>query len=511
MNQKPERIRLLCAALILCLAWVWTSPATAASVTPYPRVPGDEASPHFTVTVDGTPVEVCHTAMKVGYAHFAFEGSVKVEITATEAIKSFDLSPHRAGIAAQAEGRTLVFELSKVGWLHLQINGLPRLFLFAEAPEGPPPASGEGGTFDLTRLGVISSEEAVQTEAIQKAIDTVAAKRGVLHVPPGIYRTGELRMKSHLTLHLAAGAILKGTGQPGDHPVGEFGTQLIHFLDCEQVRICGRGVIDAQGRALRLAGENNSASRSKLIRSYRARDIVVEDVILRDSGTWGVHLIESEDLRFSGVKLISNTKHDDPEFPWEMNTDGFDPDNSSRVRIERCFISGNDDSIAVKLRYGARRDISDITFRDNVCWTVKSALKIGTEIYEKKLSRVLFENNDVIHADRGIVAYVYDGGSVEDVVWRGNHHEFIGGDIKAMHMEIKIVDRNGKGQLGRLRIENETFEQEAENPSLFQGVDAGHAVRDVSIVNLQIAGKRCLDAKAARIHISRHADPIDFE
>lgn len=496
------------ALTLLCLL----CPSLAvATLTPYPRVPGDEANPTFVVKVDGSPVEACQTAMNVGYAHFAFEGTVKVEITAQEPIESFDLSPHRAGIVAKAEGKTLAFELSQPKRLHVQINSLPRFFLFADAPEGQVPRSDEGGAIDLTQLGVTSSTDKVQTEAIQNAIDTVAASRGVLHVPPGIYRTGELRMKSNLTLHLAAGAILKGTGNLADHPEGEFGTQFLHFLDCENVRICGRGVIDAQGRALRLSGGNSSASRSKLIRSCRARNIIVEDVILRDSGTWGVHLIESEDLRFSGVKLISNTKHDDPQFPWEMNTDGFDPDNSSHVLIERCFVSGNDDSIAVKLRYGTRRDVSDIVFRNNVCWTVKSALKIGTEIYEKKLSRVTFENNDVIHADRGIVAYVYDGGTVEDVLWRGNHYEFIGGDIKPMHMEIKIVDRKGKGQLRRLRIENETFEREAEKPSLLQGVDADHALTGVVFANLVIAGKKCASSEEARIEVSRHVKDISFE
>ncbi len=318
-------------------------------------------------------------------------------------------------------------------------------------------------------------------------------------------------MKSNLTLHLTAGAILKGTGSLADHPAGEFGTQLIHFIDCENVRITGRGVIDAQGRALRLSGKNASLSRSKLIRSFRARNIIVEDVILRDSGTWGVHLIESEDVRFTGVKLISNTKHDDPAFPWECNTDGFDPDNSSRVLIEGCFISSNDDSIAVKLRYGTRRDVSGIVFRDNVCWSVKSALKIGSEVYEKKLSNVRFENNDVIRADRGIVVYAYDGGTVENVLWRGNHYEFIGGDTKRMLMEVKLNEGEGKGQLRGLLIQNETFEREAENRSKLQGLDAGHELTGVTFENLVIAGKKRLDANDARIEVSRHVKNVHFE
>jgi len=326
-------------------------------------------------------------------------------------------------------------------------------------------------------------------------------------VPPGIYRTGELRMKSNLTLHLAPGAILKGTGSLAEHPVGEFGTQLIHLRDCENVRIQGRGVIDAQGRALRLSGKNVSASRSKLIRSVRARNIVVEDVILRDSGTWGVHLIESENLRFTGVKLISNTRHDDPAFPWECNTDGFDPDNSSHVLIERSFVSSNDDSIAVKLRYGTRHDI---VFRDNTVWTVKSALKIGSEVYERKLSDVVFENNDVIRADRGIVVYAYCGATVENVRWQDNRYEFIGGDIKPMHIELKIGDEAGQGQLRGLLIKDETFEREAERPSKLQGLDTEHVLTGVVFENLTIAGKKRTSVQDARIEVSRHVELVTF-
>ncbi|MFC1718451.1 glycosyl hydrolase family 28 protein, partial [Candidatus Poribacteria bacterium] len=172
-----------------------------------------------------------------------------------------------------------------------------------------------------------------------------------------------------------------------------------YLLDCQNVRIKGRGVIDGQGRALRLSTDNSSNGRMKLIRSLRATDCTVEGVILRDAGTWSIHLIESSDLRFTNYKLISNTILDDPGFPWELNTDGFDPDNSSHVIIENGFISCSDDAIAVKLGNGTRRDMSDIQFRDNVVWTVKSALKIGTEVYNQKMTDIVFENNEVVHAN----------------------------------------------------------------------------------------------------------------
>ncbi|QIF01889.1 glycosyl hydrolase family 28 protein [Roseimicrobium sp. ORNL1] len=500
------------AAFVFVLLLLMASSLARAEVISYPRVPGDAANLDYpSVKVNGTAIDTCSTAMNVGYAHCAFPDKAEIEITTREPIKTFDISPHRAGVVAKAVGNKLVFTLAKPVHLHISVNQLPRFFLFTEEPESSVPKVGEDGVFELTALGVRSSPEEVQTKQLQRAIDEVSARKGTLLIPPGIYRTGELQLKSHLTLYLAPGAVLKGTGKIADHPRSDLGTQLLLLQDCEDVHIQGRGVIDGQGRQLRLSGENSSNSRSKLLRSMRARNITVEGVILRDAGTWGVHLIESEDLRFTNVKLISNTRHDDPTFPWEMNTDGFDPDNSSRVLIERCFISSNDDSIAVKLRYGTRRDCSSIVFRNNICWTVKSALKIGSEVYEKKLSDVTFENNDVIRADRGIVVYAYDGATVEKAVWRGNHYEFIGGDTKRMLMEIKLNEDDGKGQLRDLLIQNETFESEAETPSKLQGLDATHQLENVTFDNLVIAGKKRLSAAEARIEISRHVGEVRFK
>jgi hypothetical protein len=480
------------------------------ALVPYPRVPGDSASADFTVRVNGTDVETVGTDLQVGYAHFAFSGTVRVEITARESIETFDLSPHRYGIDAQADGRTLSFTLTQPRKLHLRINALPRFFVFADGPEPDPPRPGQPGVTDLVSRGVASSPEVVQTTALQQAIDEVAAKRGVLYVPPGIYRCGQLRLKSGLTLYLAPGAILKGTGRIADYPVGELGTQQLDLTDCRDVKILGRGVIDGQGRALRLATQNASAGRSKLIRTLRSANCVVEDVVLRDSGTWGVHLVESSDLRFTNFKLISNTIHDDPEFPWESNTDGFDPDNSSRVLIEDGFISCNDDAIAVKLWYGRRRDMEGIMFRRNVVWTVKSALKVGTEVAERRLSNVAFEGNDVVHADRGIAVYCYRGGTIEDVRWSNNHFEFIGGDIKRINLEIKIVDEQGAGRLGSLLIRDNVFEREAENRSKLQGLDAEHPITGVTFDNLMIAGRSCGDAAAAQLDPPKHVQGLVF-
>ena len=111
--------------------------------------------------------------MKVGYAHFTFSGTVTVEVTVKETIKTFDLSPHRYGISATANGKVLSFKLSQPRKLHLKVNDLSRFFIFAEAPEVNPPQLGQPGVYDLKDYGVSNWGQSAQTSATNSASTNV--------------------------------------------------------------------------------------------------------------------------------------------------------------------------------------------------------------------------------------------------------------------------------------------------------------------------------------------------
>ncbi|MGE5550608.1 MAG: glycoside hydrolase family 28 protein [Bacteroidota bacterium] len=506
----------ICTAALLAMTFAGSLRAAspADGVIAYPRCPGDDVNKDYpSVTVNGMPVDTVMTGMNVGYAHFAFSGTATVEITAREAVGAFDLSPHRYGIKADKSGNKLTFTLSEPRKLHLKVNNLTRFFIFADGPEVNPPRPGQPGVYSLLGYGVISSPGEPQTAKVQKAIDDVAAKGGTLYVPAGIYRTGELRMKSNLTLYLAPGAMLKGVDTLAEFPAGELGTQYIHLLDCENVKIKGRGVIDANGKALRLANLGVSGARTKLVRAYRAKDCTVDDVILRNSGTWSVHLVNSSLLRFTNYKLISATIMDG-KFPEEPNTDGFDPDDSSHILIENGFISTNDDAVAVKLHNGTHQDMDGIVFRGNVIWTCKSALKIGTEVNPgHKMTDIVFENNDIVHADRGIVVYCYRGATIEGPKWIGNYFEYIGDDGKQQNIVLEIKDDKqlGLGYVNNATIKDCTFEKFSPGISELTGGDGTHLIRGVTLENLMIAGQKRMSLSEAKIITNGYVADIVFK
>jgi polygalacturonase len=486
-------------------------------VTPYPRPEGDAANPQYSVAVEGLPVESIATVMDVGYAHFAFDGKVQVKITASEPIETYDLSPHRLKIHATVEGNVLSFELDKPCKLHLRINNLKRFFLFADAPEKDAPQLGDENVFPLTDFGVVSSADVTQTEKIQQAIDAVAAKQGTLCVPPGIYLSGMLQLHGHMQLYLSPGAIIKGTARMEDYQGGRDGSAQFRLTERENVRIFGRGVLDNNGYTMRNQFlPDREPGRVRMFVMRKCQDVLVEDIILRDSGVWCFHMIESTDMQFRNLKIISISRSEaGPDT--NHNTDAFDPDNSSNILMENNFISVDDDPIAIKLKGGQRRDMSNIIFRDNVIWTMCSALKIGTEVHDYTIRDVLFENNDVVHTDTGIVVQCYRGGYVDGVQWINNYFERVGvvannsPHRKGADIYINSRSNDSFGEIRNLLIKDNTFERFSDLPSRIHAKGPTQVVDGVVFDNLMIAGKKRDSAEAARIKIDRDVRNVKFE
>ncbi len=155
--------------------------------------------------------------------------------------------------------------------------------------------------------------------------------------------------------------------------------------------------------------------------------------------------------------------------------------------------------------------MDDVQVRNNTIWTVKSGLVIGTEVASHSLTNVIFDGNDVIHADRGISMNCYFGGTIINPRWTNNHFEFIGGNIKQMLIEIKIRDEEGLGHIRDVAIENNSCEKDAENRSRIEGLDLEHSIDGVTIENLTIAGSRRHPLEDARIDATRFARDVTIK
>jgi polygalacturonase len=190
------------------------------------------------------------------------------------------------------------------------------------------------------------------TAHLQREIDDAAARGGGrVVVPAGVHRTGALRLRSRVQLHLQAGAVLRFVPEPALYPVVEArwegATGPVHspclYADGEEdVAITGLGTIDGGGgpwwdRQREGALEH---PRPTLIGLHGCRRVTLRDVTLRDSPAWTVHPALCEQVTISGLRILNPA--DSP------NTDGIDPESCRDVHISGCHIDVGDDCIAIK-------------------------------------------------------------------------------------------------------------------------------------------------------------------
>ena len=114
-------------------------------------------------------------------------------------------------------------------------------------------------TIDARDFGAAGDGRTMDTEALQRAIDACARTGGRVILQDGVFLTGTLRLRSHVELHIDAGATLLASPRCGDSPPiararvnaamlprGRASCLLL-AEDCENVALTGRGTLDCSG------------------------------------------------------------------------------------------------------------------------------------------------------------------------------------------------------------------------------------------------------------------------
>jgi len=241
-------------------------------------------------------------------------------------------------------------------------------------PLGAPAAGGPGAIADVTRFGATGDGTTLVTAHLQRAIDACAeGGGGLVLVPPGRYLTGSLSLRSHVQVHLMAGATLLGSVNPQDYPPvkgrDEGIERTVHAAllmgqDLVDVSITGPGTIDHQGegwwradqatRKLRVdamlprEAENPASAplkwpRPRVINLIRCKRVDIDGLTLVDGACWNIHLVYCEDVVVEGVTIFQRRD--------ARGTDGVVVDSSRHVRIANCSIRSGSDCIALKSGY----------------------------------------------------------------------------------------------------------------------------------------------------------------
>lgn len=229
-----------------------------------------------------------------------------------------------------------------------------------------------GKQFRITDYGVTAADSTlVQTEKIQAVIDRAQeAGGGVVIIPQGTFLSGSLFFKPGTHLHLEEGAILKGSDDISHFPIvatrmeGQslnYFAALVNADGLDGFTISGKGVIDGNGlrywksfwlrRQVIPDCTNMDELRPRLVYISNSKNVQLSGVTLRNSPFWTTHLYRCENVKLLGLHIFS------PESPVKApSTDAVDIDVCTNVHIKDCYMSVNDDAVALKGGKGPTAD-----------------------------------------------------------------------------------------------------------------------------------------------------------
>lgn len=288
-------------------------------------------------------------------------------------------------------------------------------------------------------FGVVPDREGIQTEFLQKAIDQVHEKGGGrLVLPSGRYRTGALKLKSGVELHLAAeDTVLSFVNEDVKRhyplvyshwestPCYNF-SPLIYACGARDIAVTGKGILDGGADAdhwwnwhhqvenawsddrpdLQLADRSLLRNmnvegvpvaervfgpghflRPNFIQTIRCERVLLSGFTLTNSPMWQINPVMCTSLIVEGVTMSSHG----------ANNDGCDPESCDGVHITNCRFDTGDDCISLKSgrdRDGrlAARACEHVLIENNEFADGHGGIALGSEM-SGGIRRVLAVNN----------------------------------------------------------------------------------------------------------------------
>ncbi len=224
----------------------------------------------------------------------------------------------------------------------------------------------------------------LQTAAIQRAIDACyQAGGGEVRVPAGFYRTGGIRLRSRVTLHLMSGAVLEGSRDPEDYevwrndtlepippmteadkkktrsavPQSRWCNGLIRAYGAHDVAIIGEPYSLINGQNCFDAQGEEGYRGPHAISMWYCTNVVLRGYTIKDSANWAHAIFNSSNITARTLTVLGGH-------------DGFDVRTCDDVTVEKCVFKTGDDAIAGFDNIG-------VTIRDCVLDTCCSALRFG--------------------------------------------------------------------------------------------------------------------------------------
>ncbi len=256
--------------------------------------------------------------------------------------------------------------------------------------------------FNIKDFGAIGDGHTMNTDAFKKTIEACSeAGGGKVIVPPGLWLTGPVELKSNLNFHVKRGAFILFSANHNDYPIikrpggGFVVAAPLYGFDLENIAITGKGLLDGNGttwRPLKRSKVNTSlwkkfvnsggvtnsdksiwypseaardgnekieqlrkskeeitaedllpykdAMRPRLVSLINCKKVLIDGITLQNSPTFALNPNFCEDLVIKNIKV--NNEY------WAQNGDAVDIGSSKNVLVYNCTITAGDDGICMK-------------------------------------------------------------------------------------------------------------------------------------------------------------------
>jgi polygalacturonase len=419
---------------------------------------------------------------------------------------------------------------------------LPAVSFAAAAKKGD--VASTTGIFDVRKYGAAGDGKAVDTPAVNRAIEAAAAAGGgMVLFPPGTYLCFSIHLKSNVHLHIEQGATIlaadspqpgQSTGYNGgtydaaepktdwdayqDYGHNHWHNSLIWGEDIHDFSITGSGLI--WGKGLSRGTSHSSVGPTfiaeqagvgnKAIALKNCHNVLLRDFSILKGGHFGLLATGVDNLTIDNLTI-------------DTDRDGLDIDCCQNVRVSNCYVNSPwDDGICPKSSYalGYARATRNMTITN--CWVAgcyqlgtvldgtfkkfdpgvrvphNGRIKYGTESNGGFINTTI--SNCVFEGCEGLALESSDGALLEDcTITNITMRDLVTGPFfLRLNARLRGPKESTKvGTLKRVMISNIACYNAAQRGSILSGIP-GYPIEDVKLSNIyveQVGGGTADDAK----------------
>ncbi|WP_460539573.1 rhamnogalacturonidase [Echinicola sediminis] len=279
-----------------------------------------------------------------------------------------------------------------------------------------------GKHYRITDFGVVQDSTLLQTDKIQGLIDQAHKEGGgVIIIPEGTFLSGSLFFKPGTHLHLEEGAVLKGSDDISHFKLldtriegqnRKYFAALVNADGLDGFTISGKGTLNGNGlrfwRSFWLRRKwnpectNLDEMRPRLLFVSNSKNIQVSGIRLINSPFWTSHYYKCENVKIHDLYIFAPHQ---PAHEKAPSSDAIDLDVCKNVLVKNCYMSVNDDAIALKGGKGPNADKDEnnggnynIIIEDCEFGYCHSALTCGSESIHNR--NIILRRTKVSHATR---------------------------------------------------------------------------------------------------------------